>query len=188
MTNFEYTMHNGNIMHLTATDFAKLRDAIGNASASKNALKVDAFSNAEAFAYYKNVVYKVQCAVAHRVNAARRGESAERIADLDTAFYMAFQSYLDMFCADYKAANFDIMAFASVSGTYRNVGTKDEPRYAWLPMSENTFRKQFERTICDMFNKSQIKTVEEIREERKARQAAKRAEQKAKKQAEMLAA
>ena len=58
MTNFEYTMHNGNIMHLTATDFAKLRDAIGNASASKNALKVDAFSNAEAFAYYKNVVYK----------------------------------------------------------------------------------------------------------------------------------
>ena len=55
-------------------------------------------------------------------------------------------------------------------------------------MSENTFRKQFERTICDMFNKSQIKTVEEIREERKARQAAKRAEQKAKKQAEMLAA
>ena len=66
----------------------------------------------------------------------------------------------------------------SVSGTYRNVGTKDEPRYAWLPMSENTFRKQFERTICDMFNKSQIKTVEEIREERKARQAAKRAAKK----------
>ena len=50
MTNFEYTMHNGNTMHLTATDFAKLRDAIGNAGASKNALKVDAFSNAEAFA------------------------------------------------------------------------------------------------------------------------------------------
>ena len=45
-------------------------------------------------------------------------------------------------------------------------------------MSENTFRKQFERTICDMFNKSQIKTVEEIREERKARQAAKRAAKK----------
>lgn len=186
MTNFEYTMHNGNIMHLTATDFAKLRGAIDNASASKNALKADAFSNAEAFAYYKNVVYKVQCAVAHRVKAAR--ESSVNIEQAETAFYMAFQSYLDMFCADYKAANFDIMAFASVSGTYRNVGTKDEPRYAWLPMSENTFRKQFERTICDMFNKSQIKTVEEIREERKARQAAKRAAQKAKKQAEMLAA
>ena len=58
MTNFEYTMHNGNTIHLTATDFAKLRDAIGSASASKNALKVDAFSNAEAFAYYKNVVYR----------------------------------------------------------------------------------------------------------------------------------
>ncbi len=47
MTNFEYTMHNGNTIHLTATDFAKLRGAIGNASASKNALKVDAFSNTE---------------------------------------------------------------------------------------------------------------------------------------------
>ena len=169
MTNFEYTMHNGNTIHLTATDFAKLRGAIGNASASKNALKVDAFSNTEAFAYYKNVVYKVQCAVAHRVKAAR--ESNANIEQAETAFYMAF-------CADYKAANFDIMAFASVSGTYRNVGTKDEPRYAWLPMSENTFRKQFERTICDMFNKSQIKTVEEIREERKARQATKRAAKK----------
>ena len=150
MTNFEYTMHNGNTMHLTATDFAKLRDAIGNAGTSKNALKVDAFSNAEAFAYYKNVVYKVQYAVAHRVKAAR--ESNANIEQAETALYMAFQSYLDMFCADYKAANFDIMAFASVSGTYRNVGTKDEPRYAWLPMSENTFRKQFERTICDMYN------------------------------------
>lgn len=176
MTNFEYTMHNGNTMHLTATDFAKLRDAIGNAGTSKNALKVDAFSNAEAFAYYKNVVYKVQYAVAHRVKAAR--ESNANIEQAETALYMAFQSYLDMFCADYKAANFDIMAFASVSGTYRNVGTKDEPRYAWLPMSENTFRKQFERTICDMFSKAQIKTVEEIRKERKARQAAKRAAKK----------
>lgn len=114
--------------------------------------------------------------MAHRVKAAR--ESNANIEQAETAFYMAFQSYLDMFCADYKAANFDIMAFASVSGTYRNVGTKDEPRYAWLPMSENTFRKQFERTICDMFNKSQIKTVEEIREERKARQATKRAAKK----------
>lgn len=187
MTNFEYTMRNGNTMHLTATDFAKLRTAIEGASDSKAAIKKDVFPNAETFAYYKNVVYKVQCAIVHRVNAARRGESAERMADLDTAFYAAYQRYLDMFCSDYKAADFNIMAFASISGTYRNVGTKDEPRYAWLPMSENTFRKQFERTICDMFNKSQIKTVEEVRAERKARQAAKRAEQKAKKQAEMLA-
>lgn len=186
MTNFEYTTHNGNTMHLTATDFAKLRDAIGSAGTSKNALKVDAFSNAEAFAYYKDIVFKVQCAVAHRVKAAR--ESNMNIEQAETAFYAAFQSYLDMFCADYKAANFDIMAFASVSGTYRNVGTKDEPRYAWLPMGEQTFRKQFERTVSDMFSKAQIKTVEEIRAERKARDKAKREAAKAKKNAALNAA
>lgn len=187
MTNFEYTNHNGTTVHLTATDFANVYKALTDATFDRSAIKGDIFACKEAFAYYKDIVFKVQCAVTHRAIAARTNNSS-MAAQAETEFYKAYQLYLDMFDMDYKAANFDILGFATVAGSYRNAGTKDEPCYAWQPASEQTFRKQFERTVSDMFSKAQIKTVEEIRAERKARDKAKREAAKAKKNAALNAA
>lgn len=184
MATIIYTYNNGNSRTLDATDFAGLLDTIkASRTATKSAYTT--LADRDARAYYKQVCEKLQAAIIHRYKASMQ-DNAEAAKAAEVQFYAAYQRYLDMLGQDYKAQHFDILNAVPFAVSKRNIGNKEYRYNNIVPTGENTFCKGFELALCIMLERGEIKTLEQVKAERTAKQKAKREAAKAARQAMMF--
>lgn len=137
---------------------------------------------------WKDAVEAVRESVCDAAQAAKRKDKAA-YEEAANKFFPAYKAAL-IFLQDspeeaYAASGTELESLLPHSGSFRK--DKETGEYSFTPVGAESFRKAFEKTLASQIINRKMKTVSEIREERKAKAEAEKARKAAEKEADKAA-
>lgn len=169
-----------------------LKQAIVENMDAKSALKVEHMpleeNKREQMKNWKASVEEVRESVCDAAQAAK-AKNKSAYDEAANKFFPAYKKAL-MFLQDspdeaYVASGTELESMLPHSGSFRK--DKESGEYSFTPAGADAFRKAFEKTIASQIINRKMKTVAEIREERKAKSDAEKTRKAAKKEADKAA-
>lgn len=163
--------------------FAGLKDQMVATLSSKKGLKKDspAFANENAWPVYVWVVDHLYTNLSLYAAAAKRHDENSAKAALDRA-YGNLRTLLSILDPEWVVDQLWVDALMPHVGAYRK--DRESGEYDFRSSADSTtFRKQLERTVANRIGEGNILTHDQLREIRKQRELAKKAAQKAAKEA-----
>ena len=137
---------------------------------------------------WKEAVEAVRESVCDAAQAAKRKDKAA-YDEAANKFFPAYKKALtwlqDSPEEAYAASGTELESMLPHSGTFRK--NRETGEYSFTPSGAESFRKAFEKTLAAQIINRKMKTVAEIREERKAKAEAEKARRKAEKEADKAA-
>ena len=146
-------------------------------------LKAADFDSRDDFRAYTLAVYFMQRDLSRLACAAKRGDN-ESMQAAKVEFFKTFKDLMEEHVGKsgtrYVAGKTEVEAYLPHVGTFRK---QADGQFVFTSTGEASFRKSFERTLIARIDGGEMRTAEEVRAAREARQAAKRAAAKTAKEA-----